>query len=653
MGTSFAVVHAAALVASMLIMQDPNSTWSMEFFYHGTIPDKDTDSVTVVAQSGGPSDSRCRHWQNYYEDSGEYGEKFYYQPWGKGTPQNCADNACKWGKRPVPHLPSYGSVKINNVDKYYSDWNSYYMDEFCACNPAYYASKASMFDNGYYASSNARPEGWCHARSFPAASDKIECTICPIGSYCPGGIYFSSVSSCDGSCSDRCRYFFHRGMSTCTTCGPGTYVYTSRQWFVDNMFIGDIDPCSKEGSNHDRYCATCPGGKYSDSDNLAGNFDVNCNDCRTTCSLGYYLTSGCTTTQNAGCSLCRTCTDGYREIKICDSSRAYVDANNNGDRLCQLCEAGKKSSIYNVNVYINVAYCTECAAYEYSNAERTQCISCGANEYPDRANSRCAPCPPGSFSLAGDAGCTPCNSPGWFWNSNSNLAVTEQDCRNTYSDAAFLIQFPNYDPCYSVLDPFALNWVFRLRAGCLACPKGKSQIQTGQTSCNDCTGVTMQDRPGQASCKICPIDMVIRPNKPPARIGMYRVSATHCDNCEAGKFWASETVGTIECTLCAQGKYQPLSAATTCIDCQPKTYNPSTGQAQCSPCQKGKYCPTPATINPIACPIGSFANQEGSSACQMCILGNVSTTDRISCSPCAADKQIVADPNFPYGNKGE
>eukprot|EP01050_Picozoa_sp_SAG11_P032638 SAG11_NODE_10705_length_811_cov_0.730337_1_plen_218_part_01 len=49
-----------------------------------------------------------------------------------------------------------------------------------------------------------------------------------------------------------------------------------------------------------------------------------------------------------------------------------------------------------------------------------------------------------------------------------------------------------------------------------------------------------------------------------------------------------EVWGTIGCSQCSEGKYQPVSGAVSCEDCPPSTFA-SAGSAACHPCAHGEF----------------------------------------------------------------
>ncbi len=177
-GTSFAAVYAVGWAVSMVAEKG--------WFHIPRWEGEAIDSYTLLLNRSNASfslnhsligqDAGTECWNPYgnngYYPYGGYGQDFYLKKVGyNGEWRQCTANSCRWGKRPV----SQNSV-----------FNNYYMDEWCACKPGYFASSASFLASlaGCYDNGDARPVGYCY--QDPAAYDNIACSGCPVEHYCPG-----------------------------------------------------------------------------------------------------------------------------------------------------------------------------------------------------------------------------------------------------------------------------------------------------------------------------------------------------------------------------------------------------------------------------------------------------------------------------------
>lgn len=579
-----------------------------------------------------PSDSRCCAYKEYYEEK-QYGEKFYYQPWGGGSDQACPANACQWGTRLIPEIPD-GTVTINSKVLQYSDWANYKLDEFCACNPGYYAIDKEFHDGGYYSNDNARPVGWCHARSLPAAFDKFICQYCPIGSYCPGGVFFNKdACKMDGSikCLGRCSYAIHRSDPTCRECSAGTYISNGRSSF------GGVDPCSLAANTEDRACKDCIEGKFTSIAN-----QVSCENLRTACDITKYMSGKGSTSSNIPCSDCTTCTKGKKQTSICDYTRKYISESDNGNRQCTQCETGKYTDRENMNS------CISCDSFSITDSAQTRCIRCDAGLVADKNANQCKSCGVGSFQI--DSTCVSCNKQGHYWNHKS-FEVTQAECNSIYNDL-------NYDLKTCIQDSFQLQYepytiiyhnLWYVPRGCTMCPKGKYQDIPGTTHCKDCKGYLYQPRLAASSCEMCPFQRYGFLSGL-YFTGMQRISPSECESCPKGTFWNNSDVGTTSCTNCAAGTFASITGRTVCARCSNGMYSLE-GAQECISCKAGKYCDNGVQLD---CPIGSISAVDGSTSCTLCVSDRFSpTAGGTSCQSCVPDSPIILDTIAPFGHKSE
>ncbi|GMH73220.1 hypothetical protein TL16_g06123 [Triparma laevis f. inornata] len=121
------------------------------------------------------------------------------------------------------------------------------------------------------------------------------------------------------------------------------------------------------------------------------------------------------------------------------------------------------------------------------------------------------------------------------------------------------------------------------------------------------------------------------------------LQAGECEACPTGKF--SNTVDTSPCTDCEAGKYSPApstTSSTTCLACEPGSYSTIEGSPSCTKCAAGRYSSTPSATSSsfcLGCGAGKASNSTGSSSCIDCKPGTYSSySASASCTACEAGK---------------
>ncbi|XP_071094759.1 uncharacterized protein [Haliotis cracherodii] len=127
---------------------------------------------------------------------------------------------------------------------------------------------------------------------------------------------------------------------------------------------------------------------------------------------------------------------------------------------------------------------------------------------------------------------------------------------------------------------------------CLPCPPLSRNFASGLTSLAECYRVCPQgmfSTSGEAPCNQCPENT-------------YSISSTSCQPCPTGQFTRGRghtsstacrsrcqpgtysSTGLAPCLSCPKAYYQPLSGATTCVECSPDTTTPSVGSSSSGQC---------------------------------------------------------------------
>ncbi|KAH8049874.1 sulfotransferase [Aureococcus anophagefferens] len=190
--------------------------------------------------------------------------------------------------------------------------------------------------------------------------------------------------------------------------------------------------------------------------------------------------------------------------------------------------------------------------------------------------------------------------------------------------------------------------------GCAACPSGRFQNATGQTSCDVCA-VNTYAAGGATSCAAC---------DPGKQSGL---GSAECSWCSTGQY---QTLGDDDekvCVDCANGTYSPVGL--TCLDCGPGLYSDDrvncvycatgtysdgsrnsgcetcpagafavSGSTECLDCPAGRYQDAPGSEWCTSAPPGSYAPEDGASEATPCPPGSFSGSGATACEPCGASE---------------
>lgn len=568
-------------------------------------------------------------------DTDAQGKK-YYALWkgGNGNWVDCPANSCMWGTRDWVGL---GYEWYNEKNVYGVKFSEWYMDEWCACMPGFYASTSAFATTGEYANDNARPPGKCFTK--PAAHDKIVCKECMDGYYCPGGASFSDncpikckeekgVTTCNLDCeSQGCTFMTHTQPIKWTTCGPG--------WYVDPQRPGT--------KVQDRRCLQCGKGTYSDSENL-----LSCKNC----DKGKYADS----LQKKECSLCDygKYSDEYAqfECKPCVAGKYY---DNLGGTTCKDCEFGKSTALdaatqawvdwlfHITGVWVppkthpGKKVCTawtKCDDGKFSDpapsaTQNRNCKDCLAGKFrvntwhdtEDPEQKRCFDwqiCKPGTYTerdgtASSDRACTSCQAGKYQPNHG------QRECTLCTNGLGSEKGATACKPCG------ASKYALPETGVCTPCPQGTfwNNTNTANSACTPCTPGTYSD-PGQSTCFQCNAGFYSNPPKigcTPCGPGQFgdNQGQSRCKDCPAGKF-SNGTVNTGCPYTCQPGSYAEARAS-ACTICPPGTYSSTPQSGQCAQCNKGTYSNSTGATSVATCQEcvdGTYADGTGMSSCKQC-----------------------------------
>ena len=153
---------------------------------------------------------------------------------------------------------------------------------------------------------------------------------------------------------------------------------------------------------------------------------------------------------------------------------------------------------------------------------------------------------------------------------------------------------------------------------CETCPVGKYEEESG---CVQCPNGYFQDQTGQSSCSECPNGFAT-----------YGTSGLSCSTCPTGRFSSTPEQKTSYCVYCLAGKYADVEASSSCSNCLSGKYTDTPGQSACTTCPVGKYAQAGGSSSCMSCLSGKYTDTPGQSACTTCPAGYESTAISTSCT---------------------
>jgi hypothetical protein len=480
--------------------------------------------------------------------------------------------------------------------------------------------------------------------------DSSQCTDCPAGSFCVGGLSFpvdcppgtyspltNTASSDPSSLSQHCLtcpagYSCTQGTVSPVECGVGTYSSVNAQ-----------------------SCAPCPAGYYCGSNTTSmtslfsgGGLWSNAADLAGACFNGTYCSGQMTRAPDLDRDACPA---GY----YCPSA-ATVPLPCPSGTYCQVVPAGFYS-ISGASSFTGMCepgyYCpaqstgpkqVPCPARyyrpEYGGASLDDCSLCVAGGYCPLGTSEPLVCPFGYYCPTGIAAAEPCPL-GTFGNSTG--LRREEDCQicdpGYYCDGLGMTSPRGpCDPgfyCLSgsttsapvgvVSNPSILSGeggICPTGSYCplgstlpIPCPVGTFNNHTSSTSSSDCHDCT----PGFYCEGIG--------NKFPSGQcfeGYYCTGGASTPTQHESLPGSYSLVGATASTGCAPGTYNDKYLQSDCLDCPEGYYCPHSGMStfEYYNCTRGHYCPA-GSSQPLPCPVGTFSAQ----------IANTQLADCLACSP--------------------
>ena len=283
------------------------------------------------------------------------------------------------------------------------------------------------------------------------------------------------------------------------------------------------------------------------------------------------------------------------------------------------------------------------------------------------ASLQCSPCAPGPFSpRKGSTACQYCAAGGYCKEVGASSASVFKLCpAGSWSGT---IGLNNSNGCQSCgVGTYQPITGASSSGSCLPCSMGTSSSAVGVGACELCAPGKFQPNNNATSCLPCepgsycpkgasaPLPCVKGTHSSSTSL----TSASECTETGVGHFTptgstqqtpcspgtASSAVGAGACELCAPGKFQPNSKATSCLPCEDD--------------HLGVYCPNAGTSTPTPCPGGTYSNGTGLYSevqCSSVETGYYASTGSKYPEPCPASGftcpgRALDEVNDPPGSK--
>ena len=171
---------------------------------------------------------------------------------------------------------------------------------------------------------------------------------------------------------------------------------------------------------------------------------------------------------------------------------------------------------------------------------------------------------------------------------------------------------------------------------CGACPIGKSQAKTGQSSCTPCAAGSGTAATGSTACTPC-------------AAGTFAKAAV-CTKCGLGKYNAK--TGQSSCTTCAAGSETAKTGSTLASACKPCAVGTYAKAGVCTKCETGKYNAKTGQSSCTSCASGYTTKTAGAKVASDCVRWTVAMPSSgkcpagayksgAACAKCAAGKTTL------------
>jgi hypothetical protein len=301
------------------------------------------------------------------------------------------------------------------------------------------------------------------------------------------------------------------------------------------------------------------------------------------------------TCASEGGQACLSCNDGY-ELK--------------SNSACGQCPAGKYKNTGNS--------CLSCPTGQAQhNVGQTSCLSCGAGAYQDATGqTSCKTCGTGKYSQStGSASCLNC--PTGKAVGGGQLSTCSNCAAGKYQNQT------GQGACKACPQgQFNGNNAGQGYEACFLCNPGKYADVTGLIWCKNCVNKKYQDQTGQSACKTCPAGSIVDTT----------VNGKTCSACPIGK--AQSLSGQTSCIDCSPGHYQDSTNQTECKQCVAGKYQTNSGHSACAECPKGQYQNAMKQTSCAGCTAGKYQNENGKNGCKQCGAGKYSASGQDSCANC-------------------
>lgn len=148
------------------------------------------------------------------------------------------------------------------------------------------------------------------------------------------------------------------------------------------------------------------------------------------------------------------------------------------------------------------------------------------------------------------------------------------------------------------------------KSGCVQCPEGSAQSETGKATCEACLpGYHTDKRSGQVACQPClpgekwiPVEGTVEGAQNDENLSNFDKEARRT------LLAAAFPVNIGVCEKCPPGFFQPVSGGLACQACGMGRVSASAGAYVCVACGKGRYTLTAASMECELCEVGTFSD---------------------------------------------
>jgi hypothetical protein len=402
---------------------------------------------------------------------------------------------------------------------------------------------------------------------------------------------FANIStnvSCDGcpvgTYSEQEQSF---SIGSCLPCPKGTYANTTGNFECTRCGNGMVvtDYSTTGGINEEDACISCPRGRFLDittctvcernSYSTGGSICISCGEHEYTEATGSKYRTDC------------ICIDGYHDLQDGNGCKPIVTY--------ECAEMQIQATIW--------SECIWCIPYQITNQDNTSCIQLNQSELTSVPSAQCS--------------------------KNQVTSSIFNETANAYYVACVDCPLQNESDPTSIMYAGLDALVSKLQCSIGCRPGTYTYYNTpGESSGSNFTCPSCE--PGHITT------LFAETNCTPCAAGSYTLDTEYAMRCQltpAGSY--QQDPGKTDYIACDKGTFS-LEGASTCIDCEPGTYNEYVFQPVCIECHPGTFSVSTARTTACdPCPGTTVSTGSGRTTCdENCPSGAYTRDDNSVCLPC-------------------